>query len=197
MWNKWKELCFAAVKKNINTHHLKRKRNVAWITSAIRRLFHKQKRLWKKAKSSQIQSDWEKYKQCRNKVKSEKKKSYWHHVQSLQNSSNLKRFWTFIKSKTKSRSIPPEVSLENQKASNSFDKAQLFNNFFSSVFIESPGIPEKLRDDLQPFTGQVISSLLCSKSEVEKLLIGLNVIKADGPDGTRMLREAAQLYHSP
>ena len=56
MWNKWKELCFAAVKKNINTHHLKGKRNVAWITSAIRRLFHKQKRLWKKAKSSQIQS---------------------------------------------------------------------------------------------------------------------------------------------
>ena len=75
MWNKWKELCFAAVKKNINTHHLKGKRNVAWITSAIRRLFHKQKRLWKKAKSSQIQSDWEKYKQCRNKVKSEKKRA--------------------------------------------------------------------------------------------------------------------------
>ena len=75
MWNKWKELCFAAVKKNINTHHLKRKRNVAWITSAIRRLFHKRKRLWKKAKSSQIQSDWEKYKQCRNKVKSEKKRA--------------------------------------------------------------------------------------------------------------------------
>ena len=141
MWNKWKELCFAAVKKNINTHHLKRKRNVAWITSAIRRLFHKQKRLWKKAKSSQIQSDWEKYKQCRNKVKSEKKKSYWHHVQSLQNSSNLKRFWTFIKSKTKSRSIPPEVFLENQKASNSLGKSQLFNNFFSSLFTESPGIP--------------------------------------------------------
>ena len=106
---------------------------------------------------------------------------------------SLLRFWTFITSKTKSRSIPPEVSLENQKASNSFDKAQLFNNFFSSVFIESPGIPEKLRDDLQPFTDQVISSLLCSKSEVEKLLIGLNVTKAHGPDGisARMLREAA------
>ena len=186
-------MCFAAVKKNINTHHLKRKRKVPWITSAIRRLFHKRKRLWKKAKSSQLQSDWEKYRQCRNKVKSEINKSYWHHVQSLQNSNNPKRFWTFIKSKTKSRSIPPEVSLENQKASNSFDKAQLFNNFFSSVFIESPGIPEKLRDDLQPFTGQVISSLLCSKSEVEKLLIGLNVTKAHGPDGisARMLREAA------
>ena len=61
MWTKWKELFFAAVNKNINTHHLKRK-NVSWLTSAILRLFHKRKRLWKKAKSSQLQSDWEKYK---------------------------------------------------------------------------------------------------------------------------------------
>ena len=59
------------------------------------------------------------------KVKSEINKWYWHHYRSLQNSNNPKRFWTFVKSKTKSRFIPPEVSLENQKASNSFDKAQL------------------------------------------------------------------------
>ena len=57
-----------------------------------------------------------------------------------------------------------------------------FNNFFSSVFTESPCIPEKLRDDLQTFTDQVIPSLLCSKSEIEKLLNGLNVTKAQGPN---------------
>ena len=62
MWTKWKELFFAAVNKNINTHHLKRKRNVPWITSAICCLFHKRKRLRKRAKSSQLQSGWEKYK---------------------------------------------------------------------------------------------------------------------------------------
>ena len=90
--------------------------------------FHKRKGLWRTAKSPQLQSDREKYKQCRKKVKSEIKEWYWHHVQSLQNSNNPKRFWTFIKSRTKSRSIPPEVFLENQKASNSFDKAQLFSS---------------------------------------------------------------------
>ena len=31
----------------------------------------------------------------------------------------------------------------------------------------------------------LVSSLLCSKSEVEKLLIGLNVTKAHGPDGIK------------
>ncbi|KAK2550361.1 hypothetical protein P5673_029063 [Acropora cervicornis] len=125
--------------------HLKKKRNVPCLTSAIRRLFLKRKRLWKKAKSSQLQSDWDKYKQCSNKVKSELNKSYWHHIQSLKNSDNPKRFWSFRKSKTKSRSIPPEVSFENQKGTNGFNKAQLFNKFFTSVFIDhSPGVPDQL-----------------------------------------------------
>ena len=162
---------------------MKKKRNVPWLTSAIRRLFRKRKRSWKKAKSSQLQSDWDKYKQCSNKVKSELNKSYWHHIQSLKKSDNPKRFWSFRKSKTKSRSIPPEVSFENQKGTNGFDKAQLFNKFFTSVFIDSRGVPDQLRHELLPHTHQIISSLSCSKSEVKKLLIGLKVSKAHGLDG--------------
>ena len=161
----------------------KKKRNVPWLTSAIRRLFRKRKRLCKKAKSSQLQSDCDKYKQFSNKVKSELNKSYWRHIQSLKNSDNPKRFWSSIKSKTKSGSIPPEVPFENQKGTNGFDKAQLFNKFFTSMFTDSPGVPDQLRDQLLPHIGQIISSLSCSKSEVKKLFIGLKVSKAHEPDG--------------
>ena len=46
----------------------------------IRKLFHKRKRLWKKAKSTQLDVDWNKYKSLWNKVKSELNKSYYQHV---------------------------------------------------------------------------------------------------------------------
>ena len=108
------------------------------------------------------------------------------------NNNNPKRFWSFIKSKTKSRSIPTEVSLDDQKASSSTDKAQLFNNFFASVFTVSPDIHDNDYDE-RKFTDNAISSLTCCEAEVEKLLVNLNVSKAHGPDGitARMLREAA------
>ena len=108
------------------------------------------------------------------------------------NNNNPKRFWSFIKSKTKSRSIPTEVSLDDQKASSSTDKAQLFNNFFASVFTVSPDIHDNDYDE-RKFTDNAISSLTCCKAEEEKLLVNLNVSKAHGPDGitARMLREAA------
>ena len=72
----------------------------------IRKLFHKRKRLWKKAKSTQLDVDWNKYKLLRNKVKSELNKSYYQHIHPLIDSKNPKRFWSFIKSKTKSKAIP-------------------------------------------------------------------------------------------
>ena len=142
-----KSYFFAAVHNNIKMQQIEKKKNVPWLTSAIQRLFHKRKRLWKKAKSSQHSDDWDKYKKCRNHVKSELNKSFWHRTQSLLNNNNPKRFWSFIKSKTKSRSIPTEVSLIDQKASSSTDKAQLFNNFFASVFTVSPDIHDNDYDE--------------------------------------------------
>ena len=184
VWNNWKRVFFKAVHNNIQTRAIKSKRNVPWITSEIRKLFHKRKRLWKKAKSTQLESDWNKYKVLRNKVKSELGKSYYRHVHLLVESKNPKRFWSFIKSKTKNKSIPLTMKWNDRviKASSSKEKAELFNNFFSV--------------DAQSFhlhTDNVIADLVCSGANVEKLLLGLNTNKATGPDGVtaRLLREAA------
>lgn len=189
MWNKWKELFFAAVHNNIRKQHLNKKKNVPWLTSAIRRLFRKRKRLWKKAKFSQLKSDWDKYRQCRNKVKSELNKSHWYHFQSLINSDNPKRFWTFIKSKPSQDLFHLKCLLKTRKDQMALTK----HKFFISVFTCSPGVPDQLRKELHLYTDQFISSLSCCESEVRKLLTGLNVSKAHGPDGipARLLWEAA------
>ena len=136
MWNGWKGLFMQAVQNNISSKKIKPRRNVPWITSEIRKLFRKRKRLRRKAKATQLPSDWNKYKQLRNETKSALNKSYWSHVHDLIDSKNPKRFWSFIKTKTKSKSIPPVVKFQNERASTASDKAELFNNFFClSIFI--------------------------------------------------------------
>ena len=80
VWLNWKCAFFKAVENNVPSRKLKSRQNVPWITSDIRKLFHKRKRLWKKAKSTQLDVDWNKYKSLWNKVKSELNKSYYQHV---------------------------------------------------------------------------------------------------------------------
>ena len=49
--------------------------------------------------------------------------------------SNPRRFWTYIKSKTKVKSsIPNLKSPEGNEATTDSDKAAILNSFFSSVF---------------------------------------------------------------
>ena len=194
VWNNWKRVFFKAVHNNIPSRAIKSKRNVPWITSEIRKLFHKRKRLWKKAKSTQLESDWNKYEVLRNKVKSELSKSYYRHVHLLVESKNPKRFWSFIKSKTKNKSIPLTMKWNDRdiKASSGKEKAELFNNFFASIFSST----SDFSTDAQPLhlhTDNVVADLVCSGANVEKLLLALNTNKATGPDGVtaRLLREAA------
>ena len=80
VWLNWKCAFFKAVENNVPSRKIKSRQNVPWITSDIRKLFHKRKRLWKKAKSTQLDVDGNKYKSLWNKVKSELNKSYYQHV---------------------------------------------------------------------------------------------------------------------
>ena len=137
-------------------------------------------------------SDWNKYKQLRNETKSALNKSYWSHVHDLIDSKNPKRFWSFIKTKTKSKSIPPVVKFQNERSSTASDKAELFNNFFVSVFSSKPEF--STNDHVyHSYTGETIQDFSCPEADVEKLLLDLNTNKACGPDviTARMLRESA------
>ena len=78
VWLNWKSAFFKAIENNVPSKKIKSRQNVPWITSDIRKLFHKI--LWKKAKSTQLDVDWNKYKSLWNKVKSELNKSYYQHV---------------------------------------------------------------------------------------------------------------------
>ena len=167
----------------------------------IRKLFHKRKRLWKKAKSTQLDIDLNKDKSLRNKVKSELNKSYYQHVHSLIDSKNPKRFWSFIKSNTKSKSIPVTMKWSDHgvTASTGKDKAELFCKFFALVFTRPDPATDVDEDAHLHGSGSDILDLMCSSANVGELLLTLDVNKATGLDGlsARLLRDAASVISDP
>ena len=61
-----KSLFFQAVKRNIQKKLIKRRRDVSWLNSELKKLLHKTRRLWKKAKFSGDQAKWANYQKISN-----------------------------------------------------------------------------------------------------------------------------------
>ena len=108
VWEAWKTLFFQAVERNIQKKLIKRRRDVPWLNSDLKKLLHKKRRLWKKAKFSGDQAKWANYKKFSNLVKDNLNKAYFAYVKDLTASlnTNPKRFWSFVKSRTKKQNTP-------------------------------------------------------------------------------------------
>ena len=84
--------------------------------------------------------------------------------------------------KTKSNSIPANVTYGGPQVSSGMEMAEAFNKYFSSTFTHAPEIP------LDAFTPvdegmPVLDSLVLCEDEVYKVLLNLNPSKDPGPGG--------------
>lgn len=194
VWSSWKNLFFKAVDRNIPSKLISAKRNVPWFNSALKKLIRKKQRLWKTAKSSGSHVKWANYKKFSNKVKEQLRKAYYEYVKNLTNSrgENPKKFWTFVKARTGTSSIPNVIEFNGLKGYSPSSIAELFNSFFQSVFNKNDGLSAVPNYPLR--TNHVISDLICAKDEILSLLLNLEVTKSSGPDGisSRILKECAR-----
>ena len=86
---------------------------------------------------------------------------------------NLKRFWSYFRHKTKSNSIPANVTYGGRQISSGVEMAEAFNKYFSSTSTHAPEIP------LDAFTPldegmPVLDSLVLCEDEVYKVLLNLD-----------------------
>ena len=77
----------------------------------------------------------------------------------------------------KAESLPPIMSFESDSAGTDIDKANLFNQFFFSVFTRAEDV--ELRE---PLDGE-LSSITISEEEVFRGLVSMDCSKAAGLDG--------------
>ena len=91
--------------------------------------------------------------------------------------------------KSKTRRIPPVVTFKLNSASDPAEKASLFNEFFSSVFICTSADPVALRNNV--IHPDLLMRVCTSALEVHKILAKLDANKATGADNipARILKE--------
>ena len=130
-------------------------------------------------------------------MKANLNKAYFAYVKDLTASlnTNPKRFWSFVKSRTKKQNTPGCIIYKGSRALTPEEKANVFNQFFCSVFNDRTdnlsSTPGRGRDYSTVFPAYLIHDLICTPIEVAKVLKSLNVNKACGPDGVspRLLNE--------
>lgn len=176
-----------------------------WITTAIKRQIRKRKRAYRKAKQTNLQNHWDKFKRLRNKVVSmirESKKSYFVSLSNKLKSDSLssKQWWTILKSfiaPNSKTSIPP-LEKDGVIYSDDSAKANVLNDFFRDQTILND--KNTILPDLIPYTVEnSLNSLTFTPDEVESILNALPLGKAAGPDGinNRILRELSKELAPP
>ena len=135
----------------------------------------------------------------RNQVKWETRKSLIIKEKNIsrQVKSNPKAFYNYVSSKTKSRDgIPNLKNNDGNLTTNNSEKADLLNEYFSSVFTKEDlnNIPT-----LSSRTDQILNKVEITSIQMRDKLKSLKPSKSPGPDGIhpRVLRELADVIADP
>ncbi|XP_028399956.1 uncharacterized protein LOC114523279 [Dendronephthya gigantea] len=198
-WQRWYDLFTSAVDRHVPKRKI-RGGSPPWIDGEVMHLLRQKKTARRKALSrGKDSSCWEKFRHLRRLVKSTIRKKHSIYIQSLQTSlkDNPKRFWSYLKSRTRSGSIPNIVKLDEHYYRNPKEKSEAFNDYFFSSFTSTNSDELFLPDvDVGPdssFTELVLDTIVLTSEEVATILHKLDTNKAHGPDGipARLLKECA------
>ena len=146
---------------------------------------HKNKRqkLWKKYTLSRRDTDYVNFVKCKNEMRSATRKLRKEFEISLasRSKSGPKMFWSYVKSKLKTRTRIPTLKNSNGTvASTPREKAEALNNFFGSIYKqESSNLPNTYSND----TCTPLSSIDITDEMVMKKLNSLDPGKSMGLDG--------------
>ena len=142
-WRDWKNAFLAAVSEFVPTKKLQARNHLPWMNSEILHNIKKKNSIRMRIKRSCSPSQHlkERFRGIRRKIKQMLRESRLKYINSICSSrgKNPKRFWSFVKTKTKVSNIPENVSMkvsntERTSAHNAVEIANTFNTYFASIF---------------------------------------------------------------
>ena len=152
-----------------------RYRDKPWFNGYLRRLLRKKKRLFKKAKLSNNLVDWDNFKTNRNlyfrKCKERKDIYEKARYRSLveEGVNNPKKWWSLLKECMgikRANSIPPILN-NNSLINEDIQKAELFNDYFSSVTnMDLDNAPNISLDEIHLPDNVTLNNIIISEEEV-------------------------------
>ncbi|MCG8048002.1 MAG: endonuclease/exonuclease/phosphatase family protein [Candidatus Thiodiazotropha taylori] len=182
-----------------------------WFDSEIRHFIRIRDKLKKRSIKSASNTDWDKYKNIRNKVNNLKKYAKEKFYNELEVSvsdfynNDKRKFWHlvryFVKGNNTSGNIPPLTKI-NQDGQCTYcfseeEKADSLNEYFASIStVNDTGSNLPI---FQPKTQHTLLNISCTALEISNLIDILNPNKATGPDSisNRMLKMVSQEISLP
>jgi hypothetical protein len=136
MWLVWCDIVSSAVEKNVPKATLTHSCDPPWFDGEVRHSLNRRDTAHRKAKRTNTTNAWSRYHSIRNSTQTLIRSKHTNFINSLAVSctDNPKRFWSYFKQKTSSKSIPTVVRNDQVESENPTIKAQMFNNYFASVF---------------------------------------------------------------
>ncbi len=120
------------------------------------------------------------------------KKNYFNSLTS----ANSKQFWKTVKLVSKQQESIPALTHDNVNAVTDEEKSNMLNRYFSTCWnrSESP-LTDPPDNDCVEYDETCTDYLLCMMDEIVQLINGLDVSKANGPDGisARMLKATSNI----
>jgi hypothetical protein len=177
-WDSWKSEVMKVVDKCIPKKKCKGKKQNPWIDGDVLHNAHIKESLFKKAKLTGKQIDWDKFKKQRNYLKNLINKKYSQYVNEVFDdiAVNPKKYWGLvsIKSKRKCKSVPNEVNFQGISTSDPSVKSQYFNDHFYNSFNDN----QYDKPPVVSFMNNNLSYLVLSELEVFNVLSKIDGNKA-------------------
>ena len=190
-WNFFKTRLFELVNKYIPKVTVKSDSQPPWFDSDAFSAWRTKERLRAKFNHTKNKIDELKYSNSRRvfrQVVAQKMRD--NMVDSDDDALITKKFWSYVKSTSKSSRIPECVNYEDQLRYNPRDQAELYNEFFFKQFSEPSSY--NINIDIDP-ANESNFNIDFDHTYIRKLLQQVNSNKAQGPDGIhgKLLKQCA------
>ena len=201
-WQVFKDKLTSATNSHIPHRIIQshKKPNVSWINRNAKTKLNRKQKAWKKYKSSRSLDNYNKYVRARNQARWATRKAVKDHEKLIAQNvkKNPKLFWKYVKSKAKTKEHIPNLKSEQTKiASSDQEKAEILNDFFSSVFTEedTQNVPTPNMKEVT----QELQDIKVELDDVYRRLTDLKVNTSAGPDNIhpRVLKELSAVLKYP
>ena len=208
MWVEFKNIIIKNCEKFIpKTNNFDNWKKASWkcpLQENVRKIIKIKDRKWTRYLETKNNDLLKEYKTLRNRVRNETRCIIKNEQMEIAKASenNPKKFWNYIKSKTKNSSSIGDIKYKNINgeellATTDEEKSKVFCDYFSSVFtIESDNF-EPLQDKNE--IKNVMTDISFNAIDIQLRLGNLNVNKSQGPDNIypKILKEANEVLAKP
>ena len=197
-WQLFKTTVHGLVEKHVPSRVIRANGRPPWLTTALLQEIRQKRRIWAKFRRRPTQENKDQYTEAEKGVRKKIRKAKRTVEQDLAaNASNSKKFYSYIRSKTSTRTGVGPLNVEGKTVTDSGEMAEALNNYFGSVF-QTENLGNVPKPTPIP-TKSKCTGVNFRPSVVKKMVQALKTNSAPGPDGItpRFLQELVDEVAAP